>query len=456
MRIKKFILLLGDIIILYASLAIALTIRYREFDLGTFQNHILPFSIVYFVWLIVFFIHNLYDLDTAKNNIEFSSSLIRGIIIGGLISIAFFYLIPGFAINELTPKTNLLLTIIIFVFLFYGWRLFFNFLIGALKIRINLAIVGYNPQAIELAKEIIKNPQLGYRLKLIVKSDDEPIKDRLDGVKIIQGIKNLKGILEQENISTAIIAPEVYKYPELIQNLFECIRHKIDFVNLSEFYETVTRKIPLTVINQIWFLENISQRDRNVYELAKRYFDFISAFILLICSLPFWIVIAIMVKFSSNGSVFYSQKRVGRGGKTFKLTKFRSMVMDAEKYGPKMAKKNDKRVTKFGRFMRKTRMDELPQLWNVIKGQMSFVGPRAERPEFHQELKEKIPFYQERYLIRPGLSGWAQIKHGYSSTVEDNFEKVQYDLYYIKNRSFILDTSIVLKTINIILRGGGR
>jgi len=243
MRIKKFILLLGDIIILYASLGIALTIRYRELDLNTFQNHILPFSIVYLVWLIVFYIHDLYDLDIAKNNIKFSSSLIRGIVIGGLISVAFFYLIPGFAVNEITPKTNLLLTIIVFVVLFYAWRLFFNLLIGMMKLKINLAIVGYNPQAIDLAKEIIKNPQLGYRLKIIIKNHEPIDRTELPDVKIIQGIKNLQEILEQEKIATAIIAPEVYKYPELIQNLFDCIKQKIDFINLPEFYENITQEI---------------------------------------------------------------------------------------------------------------------------------------------------------------------------------------------------------------------
>jgi lipopolysaccharide/colanic/teichoic acid biosynthesis glycosyltransferase len=124
--------------------------------------------------------------------------------------------------------------------------------------------------------------------------------------------------------------------------------------------------------------------------------------------------------------------------------------------GPQMAQENDPRVTRFGKFLRKTRLDELPQLWNIIKGEMAFVGPRAERPEFHEKLKEHIPFYQERYLIKPGLSGWAQIKHGYSSSIKDNFEKVQHDLYYVKNRSFLLDLSVILKTINIILRGGGR
>jgi len=456
MKTKKLILLIGDIIILYASLIIALSIRYRGFDFGIFKVHLLPFSIIYLVWLIVFYINNLYELDIAKNNIEFSSALIRALIISGLISIVFFYLAPNFAFGAITPKTNLFLNILVFMVLFYGWRLLFNYLAGSIKLKLNTAIIGYNPQAIELAKEIIKNPQLGYKLKIIIKNHEEIDKTELPEVKITQGLKRLKETLEEEKINTAVITPEIYQSPDLIQNLFECIRYKIDFINLSEFYESITQKIPLTAINQIWFLENISQRERAAYEIFKRIFDFIFAFAFLIISLPLWLIISLIIKFESPGPIFYKQTRIGQEGKPFKLVKFRSMVKDAEKDGPKMAEENDPRATKSGRFLRKTRLDELPQLWSVIKGKMSFVGPRAERPEFHQELKSKIPFYQERYLIKPGLSGWAQIKHGYSSSIEDNFEKIQHDLYYIKNRSFVLDLSIILKTINIILRGGGR
>ncbi|OGZ35143.1 MAG: hypothetical protein A2V60_01470 [Candidatus Portnoybacteria bacterium RIFCSPHIGHO2_01_FULL_39_19] len=456
MKIKKFILLIGDILILYASLVIALTIRYRAFDFNIFEKHLLPFSIIYIIWLIIFYIHNLYELDIAKNNVEFSSALIRALIISGLISVIFFYLVPNFAFGAITPKTNLFLNVLVFIVLFYTWRHLFNFLAGSIKLRMNTAIVGYNLQAIELAKEIIKNPQLGYRLKLIIKNHEEIDKTDFPEIKITEGIKNLKELLEQEKIAVVVVAPEIYHSPDLIQNLFECIRYKIDFVNLSEFYEKVAQRIPLTAINQVWFLENISQREKNLYEISKRIFDFFFAFLFLILSLPFWTIIALIIKFESPGPIFYKQTRVGQGGRPFNLFKFRSMIIDAEKDGPKMAQKNDPRITKFGKFLRKARLDELPQLWDIIKGKMSFVGPRAERPEFHQELKSKIPFYQERYLIKPGLSGWAQIKHGYTSSIEGNFEKLQYDLFYVKNRSFVLDLGIILKTINIVLRGGGR
>ncbi len=456
MRIKKYILLIGDVIVLYASLIIALTIRYQGFNLSIFETHLLPFSIIYLIWLIIFYIHDLYDLDIAKNNIEFSSGLIRALFIGGLISVLFFYVAPDFASGDITPKTNLFLNVLVFIILFYGWRHLFNFLLGSLKIKMNTAIIGYNPQAIELAKEIIKNPQLGYKLKIIIKNHQEIDKTELPEIKIITGLKNLREILEQEKIATAIVAPEIYQSPNLIQSLFECIRYRIDFINLSEFYEKLTQKVPLTAINQIWFLENISQREKGFYEFFKKISDFTLALVLLIGTLPLWLIIALIIKSESAGPIFYKQTRIGQGGKSFKLTKFRSMVKDAEKDGPKMAQEKDERITKFGRFMRRSRIDELPQVWNVIKGDMGFVGPRAERPEFHQELQTKIPFFQERYLIKPGLTGWAQIKYGYTSSLDDNFEKVQYDLYYIKNRSFILDLSIMLKTINIILKGGGR
>ncbi len=461
MNIKKTILILGDIIILYAALAAALTIRYGGFDLTTFRNHLAPFSIIFFLWIVVFYIHNLYDLDIAKNNNAFYSALFRALLINVALTIIFFYFAPYISKITMAPKTILFLTVVVFIVLFWLWRNLFNRVAGSTALNINTAVIGHNPQVLELAREIVKNPQLGYRINLIIKHEENGNIKNLDelGLKKIEiktGLDNLKETLIQKKITTAIVAPEIYRSPELIQNLFDCLRHKIDFINFPSFYERIVQKIPVSAINQIWFLENISQRQRNFYEFLKRIFDFFAGIMLLTASLPLWPIIGLIIKIESPGPIFYKQTRIGQGGKPFRLTKFRTMIKDAEKDGPKMAQENDPRVTKFGRFLRKSRLDELPQLWNVIKGEMSFVGPRAERPEFHQELKEKIPFYQERYLIKPGLSGWAQIKHGYSSSIEDNFEKVQYDLYYVKNRSFLLDLGIVLKTINIILKGGGR
>lgn len=457
MKIKKLILLIGDIVILYAALAGALIIRYRGFDFLTFQNHVSAFTIIFIFWIIIFYIHNLYDINAAKNNIVFYSAVFRALLINIAFSVVFFYFAPQVSSVTIAPKTNLFLTALVFVALFWLWRNLFNKIVGLSKLSINTAIIGHSPQSIELAKEIKKNPQLGYELKFLIRDDNNAKNIKgLENIETKTNLENFKDILIQEKIGTAIITPEIYKSLDRIQSLFECLRHKIDFINLSTFYEKFNQKIPISSINQIWFLENISQRQRGLYEGSKRIFDILVASVLLLLSLPFWPVIAAFIVIESRGPIFYKQIRIGQNGKPFKLTKFRTMIKNAEKDGPQMSQENDPRITKFGKFLRKSRIDEIPQLWNIIKGEMSFIGPRAERPEFHEELKKHIPFYQERYLIKPGLSGWAQINHGYSSSIADNFEKIQYDLYYIKNRSFLFDLGIILKTINTILKGGGR
>lgn len=456
MKAKKFLLLIGDIAILFVSLALALTIRYGGFNLATFKQHLIPFAVIYFLWIIVFYIHNLYDIRIAKNNLIFNSALFRSLAINAALAIGFFYLIPKISI---APKTNLFLNIVVFAALFYLWRRIFNLLLGSSTLKTSTAIIGSDPLTFELAKEIISNPQLGYRLRFIIRERAQDfIGERLRGIEIVDGTDNLKSILTQAKIGTVVVAPDAYQSPDLIGSLYDCIPHKIDFVNLPTFYEDFTQRIPLGAINQVWFLENLTENKKETYETAKRITDFIGGLILLTVSFPFWLLIALIIKLDSEGPIFYKQQRVGQGGNLFNIIKFRSMIKDAEKYtGPTWTKSDeDPRITKIGRFLRKTRIDEIPQLWNILKGEMSFVGPRAERPEFHKELEEKIPFYQERYLIKPGLSGWAQIKFRYGSSVSDNFEKLQYDLYYIKNRSFIFDLGIILKTINIVLRGGGR
>ena len=307
-----------------------------------------------------------------------------------------------------------------------------------------LLIVGVNNQSLELAKFIENNPQLGYELKYI-----------LDLAK--EGVKNVDQIIKQENINTVIISPETYQSPQIIDTFYRSIENRVTFRNLSSFYEQMTNRVPLGAINQVWFLENLSEGSKKTYEEVKRFVDIIFSITLGIIVLPFFPLIALAVKITSPGPVFYHQKRVGKNGKIFEMTKLRTMRADAEKKtGAVWAQVNDPRITWLGKLLRKTRADELPQLWNILKGDMSFVGPRAERPEFHDQLKQGIPFYEERYIIKPGLSGWAQIYYRYGSSVADAAEKLQYDLYYIKNRSLILDLGIILKTINIAMRQAGR
>jgi len=322
-----------------------------------------------------------------------------------------------------------------------------------------MIIVGINPQAIELAKFIKNNPQLGYNFLYIIDIDntDEDSLKNAEGLNIRHGIKDMRQEIDRDRIDTIVVSPEIYKIPELINVFYKLLDSGTVFQNLASFYEKTTGRVPLEAIDQVWFLENLTEGTKRIYETTKRFLDIVLAIIIgipFLIALPF---IALAIKIDSTGSILYRQKRFGRAGKIFSIIKLRTMHKDAEQNtGAVWAKDNDPRVTRLGKFLRRSRIDELPQLWNILTGNMSFVGPRAERPEFHETIKKDVSFYEERYLIKPGLSGWAQINYRYGSSVKDAAEKLQYDLYYIKNRSLILDLGIILKTINISMRQAGR
>ena len=230
----------------------------------------------------------------------------------------------------------------------------------------------------------------------------------------------------------------------------------VSVISFPEFYESVTGKIPVSIINEAWFLENLIEINKRTFEVIKRLLDILVAGLLLLPSLALLPLIAIAIKFDSEGPVFYYQKRVGKGGKSFYFIKLRSMVEGADMLDGTKGNGDDARHTKVGKFLRKTYLDELPQIINVFRGEMSFVGPRPERPEYVAELKKQIPFYEIRLLVKPGLTGWAQINMADDASVEDAPEKLQYDLFYIKNRSLLTDLAIMLKTTATLARRTGR
>ncbi len=435
---RKFTLFWMDVILLYASLLAMLSIRYDEDFSFQYHTHLTPFLLIFTLWLVIFFIANLYDPRMFRNTIHFYSALFQTIAIAAVISISFFYLIPVFGI---TPKTNLLIFILIFSGLETLGRSAFNGIVET-KFKKSTVIVGHNEQAQEVAQFIRNHPQLGYRVKQLIDSKD---------------VCQLEQLIHDEPTDTIVISPEAYQVPEIIEVFYKALAKKMTFYNLSSFYERVTGRVPLGAINQVWFLENISEGKKRIYEFLKRGLDLVFGVVFGIISLIVYPFVMLVIKIASPGPVFYTQKRIGQMGRQFNIIKFRTMVKDAEaKTGAIWATENDTRVTRVGRFLRRTRIDELPQLWNVVRGEMSLVGPRAERPEFHETLKKQVPFYEERYLIKPGLSGWAQINFRYGSSIEDAAEKLQYDLYYIKNRSLVLDLGIVLKTIRIALAQAGK
>jgi exopolysaccharide biosynthesis polyprenyl glycosylphosphotransferase len=441
------LLFAGDLVILYLSLWFSLYLRSglapEYLKLSIAGQHFIPFSIIYLVWLLVFYIIGLYDLHIARNNLNFFSTLFRALLINIAISVAFFYFIPYFGI---TPKTILFLNIAVFTALFIIWRQIYNHLLISTALLDNVLVIGETKETKELIKYVEGNPQLGFKIKRTVLPKD------------IELIFDLIERIVQDKIQIVVTAIDPHKDVNLVRNLYHCLPLNITLYDLPTFYEKITGKVPISAIEEVWFLENLMIEKKSLYETIKRVLDILYALALGIVSLPFYPLIILVIKLDTPGPAFYKQKRVGENSQIFNVYKFRSMIDAAEKNGAQWAQVNDPRVTKAGKFLRSSRLDELPQLYNVLRGDMSFVGPRPERPEFvfGVNLQRQIPFYQIRHLVKPGLTGWAQINFEYGASIEDTTEKLQYDLFYLKNRSFVLDFSIILKTIRIIMGREGR
>ncbi|RZA07744.1 MAG: TIGR03013 family PEP-CTERM/XrtA system glycosyltransferase, partial [Moraxellaceae bacterium] len=265
---------------------------------------------------------------------------------------------------------------------------------------------------------------------------------------------------KQNHISEIVVSPDERRraagdviFP--LNDFLDCKLAGIPSCDSLTFYERELGKIDITLLQPSWMLYSDGFKYSKRRLIAKRLFDIALASLFFIVLWPFMLLTAIAVKLESPGAVLYHQVRVGLNGKTFRIYKFRSMRQDAEKNGAVWAQKNDARVTRVGAFIRNTRLDELPQLYNVLAGTMSFVGPRPERPEFVKDLSQQIPFYDTRHKVKPGLMGWAQLKYPYGASVEDAKNKLQYDLYYTKNHSFLMDMLIMIQTVEIILLGKG-
>jgi lipopolysaccharide/colanic/teichoic acid biosynthesis glycosyltransferase len=232
-------------------------------------------------------------------------------------------------------------------------------------------------------------------------------------------------------------------------------------VSLAEFYERIMERIPPFTFSESWFLTNLREQQKKMYDRFRILIDYVTAALLSIVGLVTLPFVALLIKSTSRGPVFYHQLRIGQHGRTFRIYKYRTMKVlsadgSAETAGAEYASENDIRITSVGKLLRKTRLDELPQVINILRGEMSFIGPRPERPEFVQKLTAAMPFYSLRHLVKPGLTGWAQIHKGYYGTIDENLQKLEYDLFYIKNRGPLIDLAITLRTINIVLRMKGR
>jgi len=430
---RRAILFLGDLILFFVSLIIALLIGFgKNFSWHIYFIHLIPFSIILLLWIVIFIFFGLYELENLNRTLNVLYRIFSSMAMAAILAVIFFYLFSSFGI---TPKTNLLIFVLIFGSFLFLWRKVFIKIFATHFLK-RVAIVGTGRKIENFILEIRKNPQLGYKIIGLV--DENKLND------LAEWVQNRK-------IDIIVTAP---KKPERIlqEILYLALSKKIDIWDFPTAYEIIFKKIPLNYIDYQWFFQNLKEGEKMVFDRAKRVADIGLAILLCIFFSPLWLVIPLMIKLEDRGPIFYKQKRVGKNLQTFWLYKFRSMKEGAEKLGPPWTEKNDLRITKVGRLLRRTHLDELPQIINMLRGDISMVGPRPENLELTKALENEIPFYHLRHIIRPGFTGWAQIQLTHPRTFQERVEKMEYDLYYIKNRSLVLDVLILIKTIYLLFR----
>ncbi len=428
---KKLLLLFSDLVFFYLALAITLLIRYSPANFGDkLKDHIAPFSMILPIWLLVFYLSDLYRFKTLPKIISFLKKISIAVIVSGAVSMIVFYLFGEFF--RLTPKTNLFIFTAIFLIADTNWRLLLNKLFA--RNALKTIVLGSSPFIEEIITHLKENPELGYQVVKHLESDKDFDFERLT-----------KDIITND-IQLIIIQPTLTKKFSTLNAIYRILPLEIGIINAWNFYELIFNKTPITELNEEWFVTNIAVR-RPIYDFFKRLSDLAIALVLTIVLAAPAIIVAILIKISSKGPIVYKQERIGKNSESFTLYKFRTMKDNAK--GALWTEQNDKRVTPIGKFLRATHLDEIPQLINIIKNDISFIGPRAERKELVEKYQQ-FAYYDIRHLIKPGLTGWAQTNFRPSASMEEAYEKLHYDIYYLKNRSVFLDVLIFLKTIRYL------
>lgn len=450
LKLRQVLIMLGDILLMYLCLFLVLLLRNMAIpDAESFLEHVKVFTFLFPIWLLAFYLLRLYSLEVSYNSTKFASRLALAISIAGALSVLFFYLAPALVI---APKIVLLLFVFLYYWIILFWRRLFVLIMRFAPIKTRLCFIGFVEETKELLAALDKQAHLGFEALFIY--EESEIKYTPKNIAKISRPELLKEAFEEQHIKLIILADKNPLSVEARRLLFMQIDAGARFMRFQDFYEMFLRRVPLGVISEAWFLERTDLRTKKFYSIIKRLADISFAFVGLAVISPFIPILAVAVKLSSKGPVFFKQTRLGKGSKPFTIYKFRSMRTEQNKNEP--TSQNDVRVTKLGSFMRKTRLDELPQLVNILKGEMSFVGPRPERLELAAELEKAIPFYSQRHIIKPGITGWDQVSGEYHSpSIADTYKKLQYDLYYIKNMSLALDVSIFFKTIITVLSAEG-
>lgn len=435
-RVAGIILFLGDIGIFYFSLYLTLFIRASfQPDLNLYDKLKGPFFYLFFIWILILFIFDFYKIPFSRKKSEVFKNIILFFFFSSLVGTAYFYLLPEL---QVTPKTILFLTSLIATIMVVFLRYLFFLFYGKNNLREKVIIIGTCPEINEILEKDLK--YFGYEI-IAVFSKNNNISNK---IKSIDNLLELKEEVKKADI--VVLTSEIREDKNFVNKIFNSLPWQINYLNFSGFYENLTGKVPLYSVDELWFLENISQPRKTINLIIQRIIEIIISIIGIIVTIILYPFIALAIKIDSKGSVIYKQKRIGFGGKEFMFYKFRSMH-DKSNNDLLWREKDQNEITRVGKFLRRTHLDELPQFYNLLKGDIGIVGPRPEWYKMAHIFEKEIPFYHLRYLVAPGITGWAQLHYPASTSIEEAKEKFKYDLYYIKNKSLFLDLVILLKTI---------
>ena len=396
------------------------------------------------------YLHDVHQFHGRQLSARFIGLLLRAVVVAVIVSYVVFFVLHGPADGYDVFALNLILASL-FVFFWHIGRCLY---LRTRWPRTNLLVVGASNLALAAVREILCQPELGIRVVGFVAGTSKKAEAVSDvSAKIIGGYDDLQTLVSQYDVNHIIVGLSDNRNKLPIDTLLNFKARGMLIENVEDFYERITGKIPAENLRPSWLVFNSGFGISEDVFLQKRILSIILSVILLILTSPILLLAAIAIKLDSKGPVFYKQERVGRNGRVFRLVKFRSMQHDAEKEtGPVWSTPGgDKRVTRIGRFLRRTRIDELPQIYNILRGDMDMVGPRPERPVFVNKFSEEIPYYPIRHVVRPGVTGWAQVNYGYANKLEHTIEKLQYDLFYIKNISLALDLMVIFETVKTVL-----
>jgi sugar transferase (PEP-CTERM system associated) len=451
---RTFFLGVSEAFLVALAFIIAIIARLGTTDAGLMLNYeqgFLKVAVVSVAFAICMYYFDLYDSAILSNRREVQSRLVQVVGTACLVLTGVYYIYPALELG----RGIFLIGILFVAVVLFLWRRLFLAVNSLPRLADRVLILGDGSLAGPLSKEISRRPELALR---IVGRMSEQKEDNGDtsGLDRVNEIENLSAYVRSHRVSRIIVATGERNGKLPVEELLGLKSRGVIIQDASEVYEAITGKVPLESLRLGWLLFSPSFSDFRFVLIYKRVAAVLVSLIGLLLSLPLIPLVALAVKLSSKGPILYRQKRVGRQGIVFDCYKFRTMREDAEAdVGPTWASDNDPRITKIGSFLRKARLDEIPQLWNVLKGEMSLVGPRPERPEFVERLNQSIKHYNIRHTVRPGITGWAQIRYKYGSSVADSEEKLRYDLFYVKNMSPGFDLLIFFSTIKIILLGRG-